>query len=251
MFLRTDTASWLIQLLFPTSDSLLPPILEVGKILCSRGCQLCYWISRNTFAFLIKGTDETWLQPFPDLFLPWTLTWCKELQQPFCCTMKERPRWSQSRWLALMYPSPSNSRYLPPHSLFWKKITQLSHFLCYLDTAVPYHHYIYDFVLLGNSKAHSPKSNLNGPLESWYSQDFSSNEFEIQGLTIEIKTNPTLPPITGWLLKGSPKCHGGPITPLLSMRLFSLLMQDQARISEFCWALDQQLSDVFNLSHNV
>lgn len=204
MFLRTDIASWLSQLLFPTSDSLLPPILEVGKILCSCGCQLCYWISRNTFAFLIKGTDETWLQPFPDLFLPWTLTWCKEPQQPFCCTVKERPRWLQTSWLALIYPSPSNSSYLLPDSLFWKKITQLIHFLCSLDTAVPCHHYIYGFVLLGNSKAHSPKSNLNGPLESWYPQDFFSNEFEIQGLTIEIKTNPTLPPHHRLIVKGLP-----------------------------------------------
>ena len=123
MFLRTDIAIWLSQLLFPISDSLLPPILEVGKILCSCGCQLRYWISRNTFAFLIKGTDETWLQPFPDLFLPWTLTWHKELQQPLCCTVKERPGWPQSSWLALIYPSPSNSSYLLSDSLFWKKIT--------------------------------------------------------------------------------------------------------------------------------
>ena len=28
-------------------------------------------------------------------------------------------------------------------------------------------------------------------------------------------------------------------------------MKDRTRISEFCWDLDQQLSDVFNLSHNV
>ena len=123
MFLRTDIASWLSQLLFPTSDSLLPPILEVGKILCSYGCQLCYWISRNTFAFLIKGTDETWLQPFLDLFLPWTLTWCKEPQQPFCCPVNERPRWTPSSWLPLIYPSPSSSSYLLPDSSFWKKIT--------------------------------------------------------------------------------------------------------------------------------
>ena len=63
MFLVPDIANWLNQLLFPTSASFLPPILEAGEILCSCGCQLCCCISRNMFAFLINGTDETGSSP--------------------------------------------------------------------------------------------------------------------------------------------------------------------------------------------
>lgn len=52
-----------------------------------------------------KRDRRNWLQPFPYFFLPWTLTWCLELQQPSCCTMRERPRWSQSSWLCIIHPA--------------------------------------------------------------------------------------------------------------------------------------------------
>lgn len=45
--------------------NLLPRILEAGNLLCSYGCQLCCWISRNMFAFLIKGTDASGSRPSP------------------------------------------------------------------------------------------------------------------------------------------------------------------------------------------
>lgn len=44
------------------------------------------------------------------------------------------------------------------------KHSQLIRFFCYLNTAVQCHHYIYDFILLGNSKAHSQCQILMGSL---------------------------------------------------------------------------------------
>lgn len=63
--LGPDTANGLSQQLLPTFDSLLPPILEAGKPLSYWGCQLCCWISRNVFVFLIEGTDATGSSPSP------------------------------------------------------------------------------------------------------------------------------------------------------------------------------------------
>lgn len=64
-FLVADLTNGLSQQLLATFDSLLPPILGAGKLLCSCGCQLCCWISRNMFIFPIEGADETGSRPSP------------------------------------------------------------------------------------------------------------------------------------------------------------------------------------------
>ena len=50
--------------------------------------------------FSDKRDKQNWFQPFPCLFLPWTLQRCLEPQQPSSCSTRKRPGWLPSSWLS-------------------------------------------------------------------------------------------------------------------------------------------------------
>lgn len=115
-----DRAPWLSQLLFPASDSRLPRVLKAGKLLRSCGCQLCCWISRNMFAFLIKGTNRTGSSPSPASSCP---EHCSDAWSRSSLLPAPRGKGQDDYQAAgSLTHSPSNSSYLLPDSLFGEKM---------------------------------------------------------------------------------------------------------------------------------